>query len=421
MGENMNHRKKVWIISLIILILLVIILFFINFKNSNQPLEPETDIKQPNIENKSYLNTITGKELDEDIKETIIEYMDTYYTAMKHLEEKDMTYLFDDESGEQALINQTALSLLIQARKMKQTDLTLSDVKYDLDIQTIDISQDNIKIVLRESSYLHFNFMKDIESKIYDIENTFVLRKIDNKYKISQYSKTQDFFVMITDKYTKSGKEKLDKIKNDYLTLIKQNIEKDKKDYIEFLNGIGINKKVCSHAYNREQALEYAKTWVNKRNPEWSTFDANCQNYVSQVLYSGGIPMDYKGNAVSHLQWKFYNPSYNEREIASGYIYTWTYVPYFYTYAKNNTGLGLCADVDVNIYYAEVGDIIHVGTTLKDTGPSKHAVVAIGPYKKDNKVLDILVNSNTVDLENFPLSAYVYPYVSLIKIYGYND
>lgn len=77
----------------------------------------------------------------------------------------------------------------------------------------------------------------------------------------------------------------------------------------------------------------------------------------------------------------------------------------------------MCATVDANIYSAEPGDVIHVGPKA----PTRHAVIVIGSYEKDGKLLDILVNSNTVDLENFPISAYAYPYASLIKVNGYND
>lgn len=60
--------------------------------------------------------------------------------------------------------------------------------------------------------------------------------------------------------------------------------------------------------------------------------------------------MDYHGSAASHLQWKCYGTSQNNSETPSGLAYTWTYVPYFYTYARDNTGYGLCADVDVNLW-----------------------------------------------------------------------
>ena len=68
--------------------------------------------------------------------------------------------------------------------------------------------------------------------------------------------------------------------------------------------------------------------------------------------------MDYHGSAASHLQWKCYGTSQNNSETPSGLAYTWTYVPYFYTYARDNTGYGLCADVDVYLYYAQEGERI---------------------------------------------------------------
>ena len=327
-----------------------------------------------------------------------------------------MTCLFKDSSSEQALINQTAVSLLIETRKLKPNDLSLDKAKYDLDFIEVNTNGNAVNVTVLENNYLNFNFMKEIESKIYNIENEFTLEKVDGKYKITKYNKVQDFFVMITDLYSGGGKTKLDQIKQDYLDLINEKLKKDRKDYNDFLNGTGINRKTCDHEYNREEALKQT-VWVNKRDPEWMEFDSNCQNFASQVLYSGGIPMDYTGSASQYLQWKGYDYSYNESETASGLVYTWTYVPYFREYALNNTGYGLCATVDENLYYAEAGDVIHVGTT----GPTRHALVVIGDYKKDGKTIDILVNSNTVDLENYPISAYSYPYVSLIKVYGWNE
>ena len=155
----------------------------------------------------------------------------------------------------------------------------------------------------------------------------------------------------------------------------------------------GITIKNCDHSYDRDKALEYALNWVIKPNPSWNYYkDNNCQNYASQVIYAGGIPMDHFGDANSFLQWKAYSGSYNPVETASGLVYTWTSVSRFANYASNNIGYGICADIDVNIYYAEAGDVIHVGTN----GPTRHALVVIGAIKDNNKVIDILVNSNKI-------------------------
>ena len=423
----MKKNMKFKVMLFIILTIIVVCLFFF-FNKKDEVNNPGGNIDNPSerpndeVENKpdevgtNYLNDIKYTvKVDKEIEDVIVEFLNVYYNSIKELKENDMTYLFKDSTSEQALINQTAVSLLIETRKLKPNDLSLDKAKYDLDFIEVNTNGNAVNVTVLENNYLNFNFMKEIESKIYNIENEFTLEKVDGKYKITKYNKVQDFFVMITDLYS-SGKTKLDQIKQDYLDLINEKLKKDRKDYNDFLNGTGINRKTCDHEYNREEALKQT-VWVNKRDPEWMEFDSNCQNFASQVLYSGGIPMDYTGSASQYLQWKGYDYSYNESETASGLVYTWTYVPYFREYALNNTGYGLCATVDENLYYAEAGDVIHVGTT----GPTRHALVVIGDYKKDGKTIDILVNSNTVDLENYPISAYSYPYVSLIKVYGWNE
>ena len=40
---------------------------------------------------------------------------------------------------------------------------------------------------------------------------------------------------------------------------------------------------------------------------------------------------------------------------------------------------------------------------------------------KNGNILDLLLNSNTVNMENYPLQGYVYPLKRIIKILGYND
>ena len=122
--------------------------------------------------------------------------------------------------------------------------------------------------------------------------------------------------------------------------------------------------------------------------------------------------MDFLGE----YQWKCYiedpeyDPEIDESEVKSGRSKSWVHVSSFYDYALNNTGFGLLADVDVNLYYAEPGDIIIVGN-----GELAHTVIV-------SKVVDghILVNSNSIDMKDYPVDAYTYTTVKLIKILGYN-
>ena len=384
-----------------------------------EPAQPEEPFQDSGgYTGPSYLaGTVHDVQIPQEAEEVIVEYFDVYYNSLKNLKEQDLTYLFKDPDGSEALLNQYAISLMIQTRAMKPNDLKLSNVSYDLEFSGISGSGSKITVTVLEDNRQNFAFMKDIQSKVYNIQNTFTLEMVDGQYKISDFNKVQDFYVMFTDVYNNGGEQELKSIKNNYLNLISQKLSADRADYNRFLQSSGYPQKECDHLYDRQKALSQT-VWVNRRDPGWPEFTGNnCQNFASQVLYAGGIPMDYHGSAASHLQWKCYGTSQNNSETPSGLAYTWTYVPYFYTYARDNTGYGLCADVDVNLYYAQAGDVIHVGSTA----PTRHALVVVGDYKVNGKTVDILVNSNTVDLENYPMSAYSYPYSRLIKIYGWND
>ena len=348
-------------------------------------------------------------------------YMDSYFKSITTLKEEDMTNLFCDDAYEEAYINQTAISLLINSRKLERNKMTISNAKYDIIFDDIDNKNDTVTVKVLENDYLHFDFMKDIESKTYEVENTFVLKKTNNTYKIKRLRKVQDFYVMITNEYKtgksdKDAKKELDKMKEDYISDFKDEVSdfktylsryEDKKDTIT---------KTCDYKYDRTKALSYAKKYVTSRNSKWSNFSeygGNCQNFASQVVYNGGVPMDLQGDAI----WKYYGNDLNETKSKSGRSTSWTGVTFFYDYAKANEGYGLCAEVDINPFYAEAGDIGQVGYNNN----YKHTVVIIGNIKdKNGKITDLLINSNSLNLENYPLSGYVYPNKRIIKILGWN-
>jgi len=48
--------------------------------------------------------------------------------------------------------------------------------------------------------------------------------------------------------------------------------------------------------FNNFAAVEYAMRWWNKRNPAFLSFEDNCTNFISQCLYAGGLPMEFREN-----------------------------------------------------------------------------------------------------------------------------
>ena len=172
---------------------------------------------------------------------------------------------------------------------------------------------------------------------------------------------------------------------------------------------------------NRDAALAYAAEWTDEtrlvRSPDWDIYDdygGNCANFTSQVLYAGGIPMDYSGSA----QWKYYESGINTQRRPVGRSTSWTGVGSFREYAYANTGSGLVAWVDANPWAAQPGDILQVGVY----GGARHAVVVTEVvYDESGAPVDYLLASNTTDHVDFPASAYVYTSWIVIQILGWND
>ena len=82
-----------------------------------------------------------------DIQNTIVKYMDSYFKSITTLKEEDMTNLFCDDAYEEAYINQTAISLLINSRKLERNKMTISNAKYDIIFDDI---KDSISINVKE-------------------------------------------------------------------------------------------------------------------------------------------------------------------------------------------------------------------------------------------------------------------------------
>lgn len=58
--------------------------------------------------------------------------------------------------------------------------------------------------------------------------------------------------------------------------------------------------------YRREDAVLYADRWWDSFNPEFTAFEVDCTNYISQCLFAGGAPINYTGKRESGWWYKGY-------------------------------------------------------------------------------------------------------------------
>ncbi|MBS7397366.1 MAG: amidase domain-containing protein, partial [Ruminiclostridium sp.] len=180
-------------------------------------------------------------------------------------------------------------------------------------------------------------------------------------------------------------------------------------------------KTKAKHQYNRDKAVQYSYKWVDGeevvRNPDYSDYSiygGNCQNYVSQSIFASGIPMDWNGDE----QWKWFDDWSDTSETATGRSGSWSGTEYFYEYCCKNTGFGMVTETDGNIYSAQPGDVIQY---VVDGWAHHSVIVSKVVYDDDGNVVDLLINSNTTDRVDYPMSAYGYTDIRVIRIVGYND
>ena len=383
-----------------------------NDKDVNTSKENNNKTESTYLENVSNNTSVTIKD---GWQETITKYLDLYTKSLVTLETNDVTNLFTDPNSVEAYLTQTTIDFQVEHHKMQVNDMKLSKAKYDIEYKNISIDGNKVTIKFLEDDYYKFNFI-DKESKIFDVENTIVLRKSDDKYTIDSIRVVRDNYVMFSNVINpnRDSKAAIDNLKIKYLSWDRDEVEENKR-LADEANKNSYVSKSCDHPYDRNGAVAYAMKYANGRNNnyyDYSSLGGNCANYGSQSIYAGGIPMD----TIGAYQWKYYGSSLDTSNTKNGRSNSWTSTSYFYDYAKNNTGSGMCTDTDVNIFYAEGGDIIQVGYS-----GYTHTTIVVDRVLKDGKVVDILLNSNTVGLENYPLLGYTYQNKRLIKILGYND
>lgn len=152
--------------------------------------------------------------------------------------------------------------------------------------------------------------------------------------------------------------------------------------------------------YNRVNAVQYAKTWAKKRNPNYLNFDklgGDCTNFASQCLFAGSSTMNY----TPVLGW-YYNSS-RDRSAS------WSGVQYLSDFLLSNKSVGPYA-VETDLEHLEAGDIIQLG---KNENYFYHTPVVAQITEED-----ILVCAHSFDAYLRPLSSYEYQTIRCLHIQG---
>lgn len=149
--------------------------------------------------------------------------------------------------------------------------------------------------------------------------------------------------------------------------------------------------------YVRCKAIDYAKTWWNKRNPSFFNFDklgGDCTNFVSQCLFAGEVQMNFFKNGWFYLSADSRSPS-------------WTGVEEFFSFGRsNNSDFGVRIK-EVSKQELEIGDVIQI--QQKDR--FNHSLL-ITKIVGEN----IFVACHSGDAFDKPFSDYFYKKVRFLKV-----
>lgn len=403
-------RKRLKLTKIFVLLLLVATLVMYTTTKDNN--SKGIIIKNEFNNNISFNEEYSGVDFL-NYEDIITDFLNLYYKSIYYLEENDFSKFYKQDSDEGFLFNKS-ISYLINTRKLEKNDLSLINASYDLEFLSIEENDNESKIIVNENQNVQYSFMSS-SSNYYNIENVFIFDKDKN---LKSYRRNQDFNTLFTENLKADfTKEDVNKLYNSLLLQKELQLEENNTMYSYYLENKNYEYEKCDYEYNRAQAEIYLNKYITIRNSDdWDVYDdygGNCQNFASQVLHEGGIPMDTVGDYI----WKWYGSTPNNLSIKTGRSPSWTIVSDFYNYAKNNKGFGLCADTDANLYYAEPGDIMQVG----NNSLYFHSIVVSGIVKSNNELIDILVNSNTNDYKNVPISSLATTEIRLIKILGYNE
>ncbi len=333
-------------------------------------------------------------------------YMTAAYEALARLQEPDFSALFSDQT--QARASESGIALQIGLRTLIDgVDYSLTGYSYTLNCrETIQREDGTVEMNALETSVQNFAQFPGVDSERGRNFHSFVLEETADGWRIRSHMQYDTLYGQLMD-----GGDWRGDFAQAYTDAMPEFLAQLRAAYAqrEAERGQGSTLPAADEPYDRTAALAYAGQYAMSRNANWADFSysgGNCQNYVSQCLLAGGIPVDPYGDAV----WTYGDGS-RER---SG---SWASVTQFLQYASGNTGFGLVSQVGAPYYTGEPGDLIQMGTE-----EGWHHVVIIGDLVTDEagNTVDYLIHSNTNDMKNYPASLYGYPVFALTRIAGWN-
>lgn len=324
---------------------------------------------------------------EEAIKEKLYEYFDNQFKNLQGLRIVESVIKPSALNAENKLFydtEQAALTVQLDFLSNQKEDLSFKTYSYSLNFTDINITGSSAEVKLTEDHEIQYNFL-DTPSYLKDKPHVFRLVKENENWSITDHE--DDSLLKTAIKKELQAGKSIDQITDEKIQQNRRSLkalsvlqEKDNALKIATLKeeNLSIGEitplAYSARTFNRAAAVKYARDYATKNNPSpWTTYSADCTNFVSIALYNGGLPKDSSGSNT----W-YWNSTSDKTS-------SWTAARYLRPYLINNKGSSSTYGVNArSISYgsAETADVIsfHNGERIS------HSAI-VSSFKTDNQGL----------------------------------
>ncbi len=339
-----------------------------------------------------------------------------YFASLGSFYREDISDYFVRQC-EDELIDGLTLDCEIYAAKTCAVDLSYSECSIRYTVLGRSTERDgSIKLTVRCSVQTEYAGLS-VQTK-QEEEHTFVLKTEEKELRIKSHTSDRPARLSAISALDKAlaedGFTQGDMAYTYYSPYIKRAAENFSAECEEMRQKIGQDEQTerlfeAEFDYDRVAASEYAQN-SGGNSAKFGSYDENDTNFCSQCLFAGGIPMDAQGDKLT--QWKWYGYSENNAREHSGCTLSWYDRERFWTYAAENTGFGLVAQVSSN---AQVGDIIQL---MNGEEPILQVIVSKIGYDESGSPAEYFVCTDKQ--KNIPLSLIGAESVRILSVIGFN-
>ncbi len=182
--------------------------------------------------------------------------------------------------------------------------------------------------------------------------------------------------------------------------------------------------------YDREKAKAYIDTYWKNYNPEYPSFHqggGDCANFVSQVLYAGGMPWTDDNNPMNHKKstnW-YCKPGATNKDSEKRITFSWKIAAVFKAHWINRVEAHkIYSYLEAIRNMDEISKEAFLGDAVQFCYPSgiPYHTLAVTGYNKDREynINDIVLASHDIDSNGRSLYRTMLQYPSDYKLRLYN-